>query len=160
MSGEHRALPNVYFIPRLDTNIISVGQLDEDGHEVKIHHGVMQICEEDGRLLARISRGLTRLYMLELHITRLVCLTVQADEESWHWHARFGHTGFATLQKMGREEAARGMPILEQVEQLCESCLAGKQRRTSFPHQATRHASKSLKLVHGDFCGLVSPPTP
>jgi hypothetical protein len=76
----------------------------------------MQICEEDGRLLARISRGLTRLYMLELHITRLVCLTVQADEESWRWHARFGHTGFATLQKMGREEAVRGMPILEQVE--------------------------------------------
>jgi hypothetical protein len=35
--GEHRALPNVYFIPHLDTNIISVGQLDEDDHEVKIH---------------------------------------------------------------------------------------------------------------------------
>jgi hypothetical protein len=54
-TGEHRALQNVYFIPRLDTNIISVGQLDEDGHEVKIHRGVMQIREEDGRLLARIS---------------------------------------------------------------------------------------------------------
>jgi hypothetical protein len=47
-TGEHRALSNVYFIPRLDTNIITVGQLDEDGHEVKIHRGVMQICEEDG----------------------------------------------------------------------------------------------------------------
>jgi hypothetical protein len=53
-TGEHRVLPNVYFIPRLDTNIISVGQLDEDSHEVKIHRGVMQIREEDGRLLARI----------------------------------------------------------------------------------------------------------
>jgi hypothetical protein len=53
-TGKHHALPNVYFIPRLDTNIISVGQLDEDGHEVKNHRGVMQIREEDGRLLARI----------------------------------------------------------------------------------------------------------
>jgi transposase InsO family protein len=46
------------------------------------------------------------------------------------------------------------------VEQLCESCLAGKQWRTSFPHQATRRASKSLELLHGDLCGPVSPPTP
>jgi hypothetical protein len=30
-SGEHRAFTNVYFIPKLRTNIISLGQLDETG---------------------------------------------------------------------------------------------------------------------------------
>jgi len=30
-NGEHRTLTNTYFIPRLTTNIISVGQLDEVG---------------------------------------------------------------------------------------------------------------------------------
>jgi hypothetical protein len=137
-TGEHHALPNVYFIPRLDTNIISVGQLDEDGHEVKIHRGVLQIREEDGRLLARILRGPTRLYMLELCIARPVCLTARTGDEAWRWHARFGHTGFAALRKMGKEEMVRGLPVLEQVEQLCESCLADKHRRAPFPQQATR----------------------
>jgi hypothetical protein len=40
-NGEHRALPNVYYIPRLDTNVISIGQLDESDYDVKICCGVM-----------------------------------------------------------------------------------------------------------------------
>jgi hypothetical protein len=67
-NGEHRALLNVYYIPRLDNNIINIGQFDESDYEVKIHHGVMQIHADDGLLLAKIQRGPTWLYMLELHI--------------------------------------------------------------------------------------------
>ena len=51
-NGEHRQLNGVYFIPRLDTNLISVGQLDEEGHDVHIKHRVMRICDEQRRLLA------------------------------------------------------------------------------------------------------------
>jgi hypothetical protein len=43
---------------------------------------------------------------------------------------------------------------------VCEACLARKHRRAPFPQQATRHATKSLELVHGDLCGLISPITP
>jgi hypothetical protein len=124
-TGQHRSRPNVYFIPRLDTNIISVGQLDECGYEVKIHGGMMQI-REGGRLLTRVMWGPTRLYLLELHIAQLVCLSARVGEEACKWHARFGHTNFASLRKMGKEELVKGLPVLDQVKQLCESCLAGK----------------------------------
>jgi hypothetical protein len=140
--GGHHALPNV------------------DGHEVKIHRGVMQIREEDGRLLARISRGHTRLYTLELSITQPLCLAAHTGDEAWRWHGRFGHTSFAALRRMGKEELVRGLPVLDQVEQLCESYLVDKQRRTPFPHQATRRATRSLGLLHGDLCGPISSPTP
>jgi hypothetical protein len=49
-------------------------------------------------------------------------------EDAWRWHTRFGHTSFTTLKNMEKEQLVRGMPPLEQVEQLCEACLAGKQR--------------------------------
>ena len=42
-NGGHRAFSGVYFIPRLTTNILSVGQLDEDGLQVVIEDGVMKI---------------------------------------------------------------------------------------------------------------------
>lgn len=35
-TGDHRRLHGVYFIPRLDINLISVGQMDEDGYEIHI----------------------------------------------------------------------------------------------------------------------------
>lgn len=39
--GEQRALENVYFIPSLKNNIISLGQLDENGYKIAIQHGTL-----------------------------------------------------------------------------------------------------------------------
>jgi hypothetical protein len=55
-NGEKRMFEGVYYIPQLMTNIISVGQLDEDGYEIFIGGGVQTICEPGGGLLARVKR--------------------------------------------------------------------------------------------------------
>ncbi|KAG8060127.1 hypothetical protein GUJ93_ZPchr0002g24035 [Zizania palustris] len=56
-NGEFRRFIGVYFIPRLTMNIVSVGQLDEDGYKIRIEAGVMSIQEPDGKLLAKVSRA-------------------------------------------------------------------------------------------------------
>jgi hypothetical protein len=52
------------------------------------------------------------------------------------------------------------MPLLTQVEQVCEACLAGKHRRAPFPERTLWRSSEVLELLHGDLCGPISPPTP
>ena len=49
LTGEHRILTNIYFIPRLRSNIISLGQLDENGCKIAIEDGVMTIWTEPAR---------------------------------------------------------------------------------------------------------------
>jgi hypothetical protein len=73
-NGEHRTLTNVYFIPRLTINIISVGQLDEFGFGIQIRGGIISVRDEEQRLLARVHRGAGRFYQMELKIARPVCL--------------------------------------------------------------------------------------
>ena len=46
-NGEHRALTDVYYIPQLRSNIISIGQLDERGSEVLIKNGVLRIRDRE-----------------------------------------------------------------------------------------------------------------
>jgi len=159
-NGEHRTLGNVYFIPRLTTNIISVGQLDEVGFKVLIEEGVMRVFDEERRLLAKVHWGPSRLYVLEVTIARPVCWAAHAKEDAWLWHARFGHVNFGALRKMGREELVRGMPLLDQPDQLCDAYLAGKHKRTPFPQRALGRSTEVLQLLHGDLCGPISPPTP
>jgi transposase InsO family protein len=159
-SGEHRALHHVYYLPRLTANIISVGQLDERGYQVLVEDGVMRVRDEDRRLLAKINRNAGRLYVLDVDIAQPVCLAMRGEEEAWVWHARIGHLHFAALHKMGCDGLVKGMPLLSQVEQVCEACLAGKHRRSPFPHQAQRRATEVLHLLHGDICGPITPPTP
>ena len=54
----------------------------------------------------------------------------------------------------------RGLPAIDHVEQVCESCLTGKQRRQPFPTASKFRASRSLELVHADLCGPITPETP
>lgn len=54
----------------------------------------------------------------------------------------------------------RGLPLVEPTGELCETCLAGKERRTPFPQQAKYRAEQPLELVDADLCGAVAPPTP
>jgi transposase InsO family protein len=97
---------------------------------------------------------------LELHIARPLCLAAHTGENAWRWHTRFGHVNFTSLKKMGSEGLVCGVPMLEQVEQMCVACLVGKHRRPPFPQQAMHHASRSLEMLHGDLCGPINPTTP
>jgi hypothetical protein len=60
------------------------------------------------------------------------------------------------LRWMAPEELVGGMPAIEQVDQLCDVCLAGKQRQNTIPSQAQWRVERSLELVHGDLCGPIS----
>lgn len=120
----------------------------------------MNVRDEEMRLLARISRSPGGLYVLDTTIARSMCLAARGAEDAWVWHARLGHVNFTALRKMAQEELVRGLPLLSQVEQVCDACLAGKQRRTLFPQKALGRSTEVLQLVHGDLCGPISPPTP
>jgi hypothetical protein len=67
-NDERQSFGGVYFIPQLTTNIVSVGQLDEDGYQVIIGGGELVIREPDRKLLARVKRAENRLYLLTMRM--------------------------------------------------------------------------------------------
>jgi len=159
-NGEQCAFRGVYYIPQLTTNIMSIGQLDEVGYKIIVDDGVMTIREPGRKLLARIRRLANRLYVLNINVAQPVALASCTQEEARRWHARLGHVNMAALRKMAQEELMRGLPAIDHDDRLCEACLAGKQRRTSFPEQAEYRVQQALELVHGDLCGPITPETP
>jgi hypothetical protein len=65
----HRVLTEVYLIPRLRSNIISIGQLDQIGRKTVIEDGEMCIFDPERLLLAKVQRSANHLYKLLLEIT-------------------------------------------------------------------------------------------
>ena len=53
----------------------------------------------------------------------------------------------------------RGLPHIKHGGELCDSCLARKQRRLSFPKAAKYRVVDALELVHSDICGPIMPAT-
>jgi hypothetical protein len=100
------------------------------------------------------------MYVLEAEIAALMCLAMRVSESVWLWHVRFGHLNFPALRKLARDDMVRSLLEVEQVDQICDGCLAGKHHRSSFPHRAEYRAEEVLELVHGDLCGPITLPTP
>ena len=162
---EHGVLTDVYFIPSLKCNIVSLGQLEEAGCRVEIDNGIMKVFEKrqaadrQQGVLIRAERK-NRLYVLKVKLASPVCLLTKMDETAWLWHARYGHLNFRALQELGSKEMVVRLPRVRAVEQVCDGCALGKQHRSPFPRASPYRAKEALELVHADLCGQISPPTP
>jgi hypothetical protein len=145
---EHRALTAVYYIPRLKTSIISLGQLDENGYLSSIRGGYMSLWDHNNRLLAKVPCSPNRLYQITLQVAQPLCMAARSGGHAWLWHERLGHQNFAALWTMSRNSMVWGLPEIKHVDQLWDTCLIGKQRRAPFPLVARFWATARLELVH------------
>lgn len=159
-NGEQRQLKEVYYIPDLCSNIISLGQLSEGGDEITIREPYLWVRDKAGRLLMKVQRSQNRLYKIELEEINSLCLVAELSNPTWLWHTRMGHVNFGALKEMSDKGIVEGLSKIVVPTQPCEGCLMGKQTRKPFPSHSSFRAKKKLELIHGDLCGPVSPPTP
>jgi hypothetical protein len=158
--GEHKVLTSVYFIPKLKSNIVSLGQLEEAGCGIVLGNGKLCVYDRDHALLVKASRTTNRLYTVKLDVAAPVCLLSKADDITWLWHARYGHLNFRALRDLGVKEMVEGIPVINRIEQVCDGCTLGKQHRVPFPRLSTYRVDQGLDVLHADLCGQITPPTP
>lgn len=159
-NGEELVFHEVYFIPDLCNNIISLGQLSENGNKVVLKDEFLWVYNDQEQLIMKVRRSTNRLYKIILETAAdHTCLMTKREESSWLWHTRLGHVNFQAMNLMSTNKMARGLPEFSQPKEICEGCLMSKQTRKSFPHQAQFHTTQPLELIHGDLCGPISPKT-
>ncbi|XP_074364512.1 uncharacterized protein LOC141705482 [Apium graveolens] len=84
-NGETRVLHGVY-IPTLRSNIISLGQLSEEGNRVVMNGENLWVYDSCGRLLIQVQRSVNRLYKIHIQEAEHYCLLTKSEEEIWLWH--------------------------------------------------------------------------
>ncbi|GJX59588.1 zinc finger, CCHC-type containing protein [Tanacetum coccineum] len=156
---EQKIVSDVYYIPNLKSNILSLEQLTEIGCKVIMDGNKWTLYDKSKKLLMKVERSKNRLYSIKLQIEAPICLLANVDNQAWLWHARLGHLNFDDINKMTRKGLVEGIPRINHARQICNACLLGKQSRTPFPNQAKFRSKNPLDLVYGDLCGPISPAT-
>ena len=151
--GDHKVLTSVYYIPQLKSNIISLGQLEEAGCDIRLFAGRLKVFDPEYNLLVSAPRTGNRLYTVQLSVIPPVCLLSKLDDAAWLWHSRFGHLNFKALRNLGVKGMVEGMPVVDRLEQVCDACTLGKQHRAPFPKTSLYRAKRGLELFHADLCG-------
>nr|GEZ47543.1 zinc finger, CCHC-type [Tanacetum cinerariifolium] len=157
---EQRAISQVYYILNLKSNILSLGQLKENGCKLLMEKNILLLYDSNGNILLRVTRSKNKLYKANLRIGEPTCLLANLHDEAWLWHARLGHLNFRSLKSRTTKNLVQGIPSIKHSINICDICLIGKHARTPFPQQAKYRSKTALDLIYGDLCGPISPPTP
>ncbi|KAJ4702077.1 Retrovirus-related Pol polyprotein from transposon TNT 1-94 [Melia azedarach] len=155
--GRHQFIGNVYYVPNMKSNILSLGQLLEKGYDIHMKDYSLFIRDDKGNLITKVKMSKNRMFSLNIQNDVAKCLKACYKDASWLWHLRFGHLNFGGLELLAKKEMVRGLPYINHPNQLCEGCLHGKQFRKSFPKESTFRAKKPLELIHADVCGPFKP---
>nr|GEY53200.1 zinc finger, CCHC-type [Tanacetum cinerariifolium] len=102
-NNEQKIVSDVYFIPNIKSNIISLGQLNEIGCKIIMDGNKLTLYDKNKKLLIKVERSKNRLYSTRLQIEAPICLLANIDNQAWLWHARLGHLNFDDINKMTRK---------------------------------------------------------
>jgi hypothetical protein len=150
-------IKNVYHVPDLKHNLLSVGQLIEHGYKVLFEGASCSIYDKtpSRKLIYEIHMTRNKMFPLTLRTANLIQPYAQSEttpNETMVCHTRFGHLPFQSLSLLHKHSMVKGLPIFIEQNSPCESCILGKHKRTSFPQSSTQ-SKQYLELVHTNLCG-------
>ncbi|KAK1417487.1 hypothetical protein QVD17_26616 [Tagetes erecta] len=149
--GTSWTLKNVRVIPSLRKKLISIGQLDDQGYDVKFGGGQWKVVKGNYVVARGKKRG--TLYMVEVPENGVNAVTSGPSQSSL-WHQRLGHMsekGMKMLVSSGK------LPELKKVEsEFCEPCVFGKKKKVSFVKTGKTPKAQKLELIHTDVYGPTS----
>jgi hypothetical protein len=157
INGKIHVITNVYYIPGLKTNLLSIGQIQQKNVTVVFKNDMCKIYHDEKGLLFDTQMAVNRLYVINAAVITPKCLQVSKKDMSQLWHNRYGHLSIKGLNTLVKKEMVKGLPELENIDENCVDCLTGKQHRDAIPKQAIWRASEKLELVHSDICGPINP---
>ena len=110
--GSHEFISNVYYVPTMKSNILSLGQLLEKGYNMQFIDCSLSIRDEQNRLIAKLPMTKKRMFLLNIQSEAAKCLKACFKDPSWLWHLRFGHVNFNDLILMCKKEMVKGLPSI------------------------------------------------
>eukprot|EP00253_Pinus_taeda_P014808 PITA_14808 len=177
-NGEQMIVPDVYYVPGLKCNLLSIGQLIDKGYNVFFKDDTCTIRDipPSKKIIAQVQMTSNRMFPLKLRVDLKEGRTIAAEgrtiaavtqevfqeqvkDENWLWHLRFGHLNFGGLNLLHKKGMVRGLPLIEKPDSLCEGCILGKQHKESFPAGKSIRAKAPLEIVHSDVCGPMQVPS-
>jgi hypothetical protein len=157
IEGRIHVITDVYYLPGLSNNLLSIGQLQQKGLTIVFKNNRCQLFHDEKGLILTTEMTANRMYIITASVIIPKCLQVSKVEEAKLWHQRYAHLSFKGLKVLNKKQMVKGLPVLNELEGKCEDCLSGKQHREAIPKQANWRASQKLELIHSDVCGPINP---
>ncbi|KAH9291933.1 hypothetical protein KI387_042879, partial [Taxus chinensis] len=144
---------SVRYVPNMNKNLLSISQLTDNPH-ISVNFSGKQCIVSDVKHNKVVALGIGHggLYRLVDPATVNLHALVVVENTSVLWHERYGHLNLPYLARLHKDNMVVGLPPIQEKQDMCVGCFAGKQKRKPFPHEGVWRAKGLLDLVHADLC--------
>nr|GMD88070.1 Retrovirus-related Pol polyprotein from transposon RE1 [Ipomoea batatas] len=118
-------ISNVLYVPDIDQNLLSVGQLIEKGFKVLFEDQWCLIKDAQGKDVFKVKMRSKSFALNLMEEEQMAFSSIVSNAELWH--KRLGHFHHAGLIHMQRHNLVKGVPLLEDKVADCVACQYGKQ---------------------------------
>lgn len=84
-------------------------------------------------LLVEIPMRKNKIFPYNLSSINNHALKETLADDNWLCHHRNGYLNFRSLSLMSKKNLVDGLLMIKNIDDVCESCLVGKQHRDTFP---------------------------
>ncbi|RDX74343.1 hypothetical protein CR513_45924, partial [Mucuna pruriens] len=152
-------IQNVYYVPKLHKNLLSMGQLQEKGLSILIRNGKCNIYHLSKGLIAHTNMSTNHMFILFnesfiIPTPTKECLLTSSDL-TYLWHQRFCHLSYKGLKTLQTRKMVHGLLKLDSSSIVCGDYFTGKQHRNPIPKASEWRASTILELIHANICGPI-----
>ena len=112
IAGVTQVITDVFYIPELKNNLLSVGQLQERGVAILIQHGVCRVYHPKKGLIMQTTMSANMMFILLARILPKAptCFQTILEDNTHLWHCRYGHLSFKGLRTLQYKQMVRGLP--------------------------------------------------
>jgi hypothetical protein len=117
--NEKKEIIDVFYVPNLRHNLIIIGQLSQNGYDVKFKDSTCTILDKppSRRLVAKVQitkNIMFQLNMRNVNMSQSYAQNVSSIDETWLWHIRYGHLPFKSLRLLQKYSMVNELPILNE----------------------------------------------
>ncbi|CAI7916223.1 unnamed protein product [Closterium sp. NIES-54] len=164
-AGRQVHIPDVLYVLGVRANLLSAGQLKQNGVKLQEDGDGMLLVSAAGDVLGWASyTGLVLCTDLRpcsaksttptTEVVALRAIVSVTKSTPDRLHARLAHVGINTIRSLEKHEVATGLDLKSAsgTDLPCVSCVGGKLAQHTFPDQGS-DADDMLAVVHVDLCG-------
>lgn len=155
-------LINVYHVPNIRRNLLSVSQIEKKRKRLMIDNGKLKIQNKESRMIVGEALCKDGLYIVKARVLKSANNLNQREtnvaytsnlSDSERWHQRFCHINMKNIQELCRKDLVRGLDNVNIPDAHCHNCSISKTTKAPCKRLGDRQTKSVLELIHSDLCG-------
>lgn len=105
-------MSDVYYIPELKNNLLSISQFQEKGLAILIQDGACKVYHKTRGLIMQTEMTSNRMFVVLAHVTaqQTNYLNTTTKDIIELWHQRYGHLSHKNLCTLQHKNLVKGLP--------------------------------------------------